>query len=41
MERGPGRRYGSYLAMLRGPRGWQDLYKVDEYSPETVDHAYE
>jgi len=41
MEWGPGRRYGSYLAMLWGPRGWQDLYKVEEYSSETIDYAYE
>ena len=40
MVQEPGRVGGSYTAMLRGSRGWKDLYKVGEYSPETIYYAY-
>jgi len=41
MAQEPGRVGESYIAMLRGSRGWQDLHEVEEYSPERVDDADE
>jgi len=41
MAQEPGRVVESYIAMLRVPRGWQDLHEVEEYTPETVDDVDE
>jgi len=41
MVQEPGRVVESYIAMLRGSRGWQDLHEVEEYSLERVDDADE
>jgi len=40
MERRSGRHCEPCLDMLWGPGGWQDLYKVEGYSPEIMDDAY-
>ena len=34
-----GRLSESYSSMLWRSRGWQDVYKVQENSPETIDDA--
>ena len=39
MVQEPGRIGESYIAMLWGSRGWQDLYKVQGYSPEVMGDA--
>ena len=36
MVQEPGRVGGPYIAVLWDSRGWQDLYKVGEYSSETI-----
>jgi len=41
MEQRAGQHREFYFAMLRGPRGWQDLYKVEEYPLEIIYDAYE
>ena len=39
MAQEPGRVGESYIALLWGPRGWEDLSKVLEYSLETMGDA--
>jgi len=37
MVREPGRVGESYIVVLWRPRGWQDVYKVEVYSPKLLD----
>jgi len=37
MVREPGRVGESCITVLWGSRGWKDIYKVKEYTPESMD----